>query len=135
MNNRRKFLKSAGSTALFTSLGSSFFIGCSTSEEVIEPDSNNNNNNNVSPDDGYSVDGGNYIIELNHSNFSILKTVSFLRQKIWTFIAIQHMLFHILVLESLCKSQTREYLMDLCGLEPWMLGIRDLLVQPGSEIC
>ncbi|MEC8679753.1 MAG: Rieske (2Fe-2S) protein [Bacteroidota bacterium] len=74
MSNRRKFLKSAGSTALFTSLGSSFFIGCSTSEEVIQPDNNNNNNNNVSPDDGYSVDGGNYIIELNHSNFSILKT-------------------------------------------------------------
>ena len=72
MSNRRKFLKSAGSTALFTSLGSSFFIGCSTSEEVIQPDNNNNNNNNVSPDDGYSVDGGNYIIELNHSNFSIL---------------------------------------------------------------
>ena len=69
MSNRRKFLKSAGSTALFTSLGSSFFIGCSTSEEVIQPDNNNNNNNNVSPDDGYSVDGGNYIIELNHSNF------------------------------------------------------------------
>ena len=43
MNDRRKFLKSAGSTALFTSLGTSFFIACNEAEENIDPDNNNNN--------------------------------------------------------------------------------------------
>ena len=41
ISNRRKFLKSAGSTALFTSLGSTFFISCDDTEEVIDPDNNN----------------------------------------------------------------------------------------------
>ena len=53
MKNRRKFLKSAGSTALFTSLGTSFFVACSEAEEIIDPD---NNNNNVS-ENGFTVDG------------------------------------------------------------------------------
>ena len=44
-NKRRKFLKSAGSTALFACLGSSFFISCDNTEENIDP--NNNNNNSI----------------------------------------------------------------------------------------
>jgi len=73
MNNRRKFLKSAGSTALFTSLGTSFFIACSEAEENIDPDNNNNNNNN-NTENGFTVDGNIYSIELNHPNFSVLKS-------------------------------------------------------------
>lgn len=70
MKNRRKFLKSAGSTALFTSLGTSFFVACSEAEEIIDPD---NNNNNVS-ENGFTVDGNVYTIELNHPSFSVLKS-------------------------------------------------------------
>ena len=73
MNKRRKFLKTAGSTALFTSLGSTFLIGCSTTEEIINPNNNNNNNSNTTVD-GFIVDGGNYTIELDHPNFSVLKS-------------------------------------------------------------
>ena len=69
MKNRRKFLKSAGSTALFTSLGTSFFVACSEAEEIIDPD----NNNNVS-ENGFTVDGNVYTIELNHPSFSVLKS-------------------------------------------------------------
>ena len=36
-NKRRKFLKNAGSTALFASLGTSFLVSCSTSEENVDP--------------------------------------------------------------------------------------------------
>ena len=43
-NKRRKFLKNAGSTALFASLGSSFFLSCDDTEDVINPDDNNENN-------------------------------------------------------------------------------------------
>ena len=66
-NQRRKFLKNAGSTALFTSLGSTFFISCDDTEEVIDPDNNNTSEN------GFTVDGDTYTIELDHPNFSILK--------------------------------------------------------------
>lgn len=68
ISNRRKFLKSAGSTALFTSLGSTFFISCDDTEEVIDPDNNNTSEN------GFTVDGDTYTIELDHPNFSILKS-------------------------------------------------------------
>ncbi len=67
-NQRRKFLKNAGSTALFTSLGSTFFISCDDTEEVIDPDNNNTSEN------GFTVDGDTYTIELDHPNFSILKS-------------------------------------------------------------
>ena len=67
-NQRRKFLKNAGSTALFTSLGSTFFISCDDTEEVIDPDNNNPSEN------GFTVDGDTYTIELDHPNFSILKS-------------------------------------------------------------
>ena len=70
MSDRRKFLKSAGSTALFTSLGTSFFIACSEAEENIDPD----NNNNIS-EKGFTVDGNVYMIELNHPSFSVLKSI------------------------------------------------------------
>ena len=43
-NKRRKFLRNAGSTALFASLGSSFFLSCDDTEDVINPDDNNENN-------------------------------------------------------------------------------------------
>ena len=68
ISNRRKFLKNAGSTALFTSLGSTFFISCDDTEEVIDPDNNNTSEN------GFTVDGDTYTIELDHPNFSILKS-------------------------------------------------------------
>lgn len=61
-------MKSAGSTALFTSLGSTFFISCDDTEEVIDPDNNNTSEN------GFTVDGDTYTIELDHPNFSILKS-------------------------------------------------------------
>ena len=67
-NKRRKFLKSAGSTALFASLGSSFFLSCDDTEEVINPDENNTSEN------GFTADGDTYTIELNHPNFTILKS-------------------------------------------------------------
>tara|TARA_Y100000814_G_scaffold85072_1_gene56989 strand:- start:426 stop:890 length:465 start_codon:yes stop_codon:yes gene_type:complete len=67
-NQRRKFLKNAGSTALFTSLGSTFFISCDDTEEVIDPDNNNTSEN------GFTIDGDTYTIELDHPNFSILKS-------------------------------------------------------------
>ena len=68
ISNRRKFLKNAGSTALFTSLGSTFFISCDDTEEVIDPDNNNTSEN------GFTIDGDTYTIELDHPNFSILKS-------------------------------------------------------------
>ena len=69
-NKRRKFLKSAGSTALFASLGSSFFISCDDTEEVIIPDDNDNNSEN-----GFTVDGDTYTIDLDHPDFSVLNLV------------------------------------------------------------
>ena len=69
MKDRRKFLKNAGSTALFTTLGTSFFIACDEKEENIDPD----NNNNVS-ENGFTLNGNVYSIELNHPNFSVLKS-------------------------------------------------------------
>ena len=60
MKDRRKFLKNAGSTALFASLGSSFFISCDDSED------------NVTPDDGYTSEGNVYTIYLDHPSFSLL---------------------------------------------------------------
>ncbi len=62
MKNRRKFLKNAGSTALFTSLGTSFFIACDETDE------------NIVSESGFTLDGNVYTIELNHPNFSVLKT-------------------------------------------------------------
>ncbi len=70
-NKRRKFLKSAGSTALFASLGSSFFISCDDTEEVIIPDDNDNNNS----ENGFTVDGDTYTIDLDHPDFSVLNLV------------------------------------------------------------
>ncbi len=69
-NKRRKFLKNAGSTALFASLGSSFFISCDDTEEVIIPDDNDNNSEN-----GFTVDGDTYTIDLDHPDFSVLNLV------------------------------------------------------------
>tara|TARA_B100000945_G_C20402069_1_gene607913 strand:+ start:1014 stop:1496 length:483 start_codon:yes stop_codon:yes gene_type:complete len=73
-NKRRKFLKSAGSTALFACLGSSFFISCDNTEENIDPDNNNNNNNNSISENGFTLDGSTYSIDLDHPNFAIIKT-------------------------------------------------------------
>ena len=70
-NKRRKFLKSAGSTALFASLGSSFFISCDNTEEIIDPD---NNNNNSTSENGFTLDGSTYSINLDHPNFTVIKT-------------------------------------------------------------
>ena len=70
-NKRRKFLKSAGSTALFASLGSSFFLSCDDTEDVINPDDNSGNNTS---ENGFTVDGNTYTIELDHPSFSILKS-------------------------------------------------------------
>ena len=72
-NKRRKFLKNAGSTALFASLGSSFFISCDDTEEVIIPDDNDNNNNNS--ENGFTVDGDTYTIDLDHPDFSVLNLI------------------------------------------------------------
>ena len=36
INKRREFLKTAGSSALFTALGTSFFLSCSEAEETID---------------------------------------------------------------------------------------------------
>ena len=73
MENRRKFLKNAGSTALFATLGSSFFISCDETSETVTPPPNNNNNNNNETEEGYTVDGNVYTIDLTHSSFSNLK--------------------------------------------------------------
>ena len=70
-NKRRIFLKNAGSTALFASLGSSFFISCDDTEEVIKPDDNNENSTS---ENGFILDGNTYTIELNHPSFSVLKS-------------------------------------------------------------
>jgi Rieske Fe-S protein len=70
-NKRRKFLKSAGSTALFASLGSSFFLSCDDTEETIVPD--DNNDNNIS-ENGFILDGNTYTIDLNHPSFLVLKS-------------------------------------------------------------
>ena len=72
-NKRRKFLKNAGSTALFASLSSSFFISCGDIEEVIIPDDNDNNNNNS--ENGFTVNGDTYTIDLDHPDFSVLNLV------------------------------------------------------------
>tara|TARA_Y100001970_G_C14068046_1_gene767807 strand:- start:201 stop:674 length:474 start_codon:yes stop_codon:yes gene_type:complete len=71
-NKRRKFLKNAGSTTLFASLGTSFLVSCSDTEEVIIPDDNDNDNNS---ENGFSVDGDTYTIDLEHPDFSLLNLV------------------------------------------------------------
>ena len=63
MKNRREFLKNAGSTALFTSLGSSFFVSCDETTEEVNPTLEN----------GFTQEGNIYTIDLNHSDFSSLK--------------------------------------------------------------
>ena len=65
MKDRRKFLKNAGSTALFASLGSSFFISCDDSEDNLTPTP-------TVPDDGYTSEGNVYTIYLDHPSFSLL---------------------------------------------------------------
>ena len=50
-SKRRKFLKNAGSTALFASLGTSFLISCDDAEEVIIPDDNDDNNDDEDDND------------------------------------------------------------------------------------
>ena len=64
-NKRREFLKTAGSSALFASLGSSFFISCGDDDDLL-----------ITIDEfaetGYVKDGNLYIIDLNHSSFSTL---------------------------------------------------------------
>ena len=67
-NQRRKFLKNAGSTALFASLGSSFFVSCNDIDIDI------NSNNNINSENGFIVDGDTYTIDLDHPDFSILKS-------------------------------------------------------------
>ena len=71
-NKRRKFLENAGSTALFATLGISFLISCDDTEEVIIPDDNDNDNNS---ENGFTVDGNTYIIDLDHPDFSLLNLV------------------------------------------------------------
>ena len=73
-NKRRKFLKNAGSTALFASLGTSFLVSCSTTEENVDP--------TLPPDEtggetgvGFTVDGDVYTFDLTHSSFTALKSV------------------------------------------------------------
>ena len=65
-NKRREFLKTAGSSALFASLGSSFFISCGDDDDLLP----------ITIDEfaetGYVKDGNLYIIDLNHSSFSTL---------------------------------------------------------------
>ena len=64
-NKRREFLKTAGSSALFASLGSSFFISCGDDDDLL-----------ITIDEfaetGYVKDGNLYIIDLTHSSFSTL---------------------------------------------------------------
>ena len=67
MKDRRKFLKNAGSTALFASLGSSFFISCDESDDNVTPP-------NTVPEDGYTSEGSVYTIYLDHPSFSLLKS-------------------------------------------------------------
>ena len=71
MKNRRKFLKDAGSTALFTTLGSSFFISCDETNDTATPPPDNNNNNES--EEGFTVDGNVYMIDLTHTSFSNLQ--------------------------------------------------------------
>ena len=71
MKNRRKFLKNAGSSALFATLGSSFFISCDDTSETVTPPPNNNNNESG---EGYTVDGNVYTIDLTNSSFSNLQS-------------------------------------------------------------
>ena len=67
MKDRRKFLKNAGSTALFASLGSAFFISCDESDDNVTPP-------NTVPEDGYTSEGSVYTIYLDHPSFSLLKS-------------------------------------------------------------
>ena len=73
-NKRREFLKNAGSSALFATLGSTFFSSCNeaeetideiTDEEIIEEDTEKGV--------GFTVDGNVYTIDLDHPSFSSLK--------------------------------------------------------------
>ena len=70
MNNRRKFLRNAGSSALFASLGSSFFISCDEATDETSPNIPDDN----TPDEGYTVEGNVYSIYLTHSSFSNLQS-------------------------------------------------------------
>ena len=69
--NRRKFLKTAGSSALFASLGASFFTSCYEKDEEITP---NSDNNASEWEDGFNIAGTTIKIDLNHDNFKVLKT-------------------------------------------------------------
>ena len=71
MKNRRKFLRNASSTALFATLGSSFFISCDESSDTATPPLDNNNNNESG--EGFTVDGNVYTIDLTHTSFSNLQ--------------------------------------------------------------
>ena len=70
-NDRRKFLKTAGSSALFASLGASFFTSCYEKDEEITP---NSDNNASEWEDGFNIAGTTIKIDLNHDNFKVLKT-------------------------------------------------------------
>ena len=70
--NRRKFLKTASSSALFATLGSSFFTSCYEKEEDITPVDDENKNED-GWENGYNIDSTNIKIDLNHNNFKILK--------------------------------------------------------------
>lgn len=71
-NKRRKFLKNAGSTAIFATLGTSFFTSCDTSEDtsapIIPPP------NETETGNGFTVDGNIYTFDLTHSSFSGLSS-------------------------------------------------------------
>ena len=69
--DRRKFLKTAGSSALFASLGASFFTSCYEKEEEITPDSNDKTSE---WENGFNIAGTTIKIDLNHDNFKILKS-------------------------------------------------------------
>ena len=70
--NRRKFLKTASSSALFATLGSSFFTSCYEKDEDISP-VNDDDKNEDGWANGYNIDSTNIKIDLNHNNFKILK--------------------------------------------------------------
>ena len=73
-NKRREFLKNAGSSALFTALGTSFFSSCSEAEETIDEISDEENTEeNTETSVGFTVDGNVYTIDLDHPSFSSLK--------------------------------------------------------------
>ena len=65
-NKRREFLKTAGSSALFASLGSSFFISCGDDDDLLPTTTD------AFAETGYVIDGNLYIIDLTHSSFSTL---------------------------------------------------------------